>query len=235
MPKTKTIPIFPLDLVLFPHQLLPLQIFEPRYKQMIDDCMLSDKEFGGCLSHKDMTVANWEAPYNIGTIAKISDCKDVDSTSGNLIINSSGRSKFRILRMIPPALEQPNDYDPISDEGKEKIANLHEKSGFDKKMYIQAEVELINEIEEPISLKDWEHLIDLWKKKTAFHALPKTITSHELDHLLEQYDLKTEMPTIDYVHSLCALGATTAQELQPILEANSIEQLLERCEDLLRT
>ena len=235
MPKTKTIPIFPLDLVLFPHQLLPLQIFEPRYKQMIDDCMLSDKEFGVCLSHKDMTVANWEAPYNIGTIAKISDCKDVDSTSGNLIINSSGRSKFRILRMIPPALEQPNDYDPISDEGKEKIATHHEKSGFDKKMYIQAEVELINEIEEQISLKDWEQLNDLWKKKTEFHALPKTITSDELDHLLEQYDLKTEMPTIDYVHSLCALGATTAQELQPILEANSIEQLLERCEDLLRT
>ena len=235
MAKTKIIPIFPLDLVLFPHQMLPLRIFEPRYKQMIDDCMMSDKEFGVCLSHKDMTVANWEAPYNIGTIAKISECKDVDSTSGHLIINSSGRSKFRILRMIPPVFEQPYDYDPISTEGKEKIASLHEKSGFDKKMYIQAEVELINEIEEPITLQDWEHLIEMWKKKTAFHALPKTITSHELDHLLEHYDLKTETPTVDYVYSLCALGATSAQELQPILETNSLEQLLERCEDLLRT
>ena len=235
MAKTKKIPIFPLDLVLFPHQALPLRIFEPRYKQMIDDCMMSDKEFGVCLSHKDMTVANWEAPYNIGTIAKISECKDVDSTSGHLIINSSGRSKFRILRMIPPVLEQPYDYDPISTEGKEKIASLHEKSGFDKKMYIQAEVELINEIEEPITLQDWEHLIEMWKKKTAFHALPKTITSHELDHLLEHYDLKTETPTVDYVYSLCALGATSAQELQLILEASSLEQLLERCEDLLRT
>ena len=58
---------------------------------------------------------------------------------------------------------------------------------------------------------------------------------HELDHLLEHYDLKTETPTVDYVYSLCALGATSAQELQPILEANSLEQLLERCEDLLRT
>ena len=235
MAKTKKIPIFPLDLVLFPHQTLPLRIFEPRYKQMIDDCMMSDKEFGVCLSHKDMTVANWEAPYNIGTIAKISECKDVDSTSGHLIINSSGRSKFRILRMIPPVFEQPYDYDPISTEGKEKIASLHEKSGFGKKMYIQAEVELINEIEEPITLQDWEHLIEMWKKKTEFHALPKTITSHELDHLLEHYDLKTETPTVDYVYSLCALGATSAQELQPILEANSLEQLLERCEDLLRT
>ena len=132
-------------------------------------------------------------------------------------------------------MEQPYDYDPISVEGKEKIASLHEKSGFDKKMYIQAEVELINEIEEPITLQDWEHLIEMWKKKTAFHALPKTITSHELDHLLEHYDLKTETPTVDYVYSLCALGATSAQELQPILETNSLEQLLERCEDLLRT
>ena len=82
--KTKMIPIFPLDLVLFPNQELPLKIFEPRYKQMIDDCILSEKEFGVCLSNSQMTVSNWEAPYNIGTIAKIIECKDVDSTSGQL-------------------------------------------------------------------------------------------------------------------------------------------------------
>ena len=88
MAETKTIPIFPLDLVLFPNQELPLKIFEPRYKQMIDDCILSEKEFGVCLSNSQMTVSNWEAPYSIGTIAKIIDCKDVDATSGHLHINT---------------------------------------------------------------------------------------------------------------------------------------------------
>ncbi|MEC9436236.1 MAG: LON peptidase substrate-binding domain-containing protein, partial [Thermoproteota archaeon] len=51
MSETRIIPIFPLDLVLFPNQDLPLRIFEPRYKQMIDDCMLGEKEFGICLGH----------------------------------------------------------------------------------------------------------------------------------------------------------------------------------------
>ena len=77
MPKTKTIPIFPLDLVLFPNQELPLKIFEPRYKQMVDDCMISEKEFGVCLSNSNMSVSNWEAPYNIGTIAKIINSKRI--------------------------------------------------------------------------------------------------------------------------------------------------------------
>jgi len=40
MSEKKIIPIFPLDLVLFPRQELPLRIFEPRYKQLVDDCML---------------------------------------------------------------------------------------------------------------------------------------------------------------------------------------------------
>ena len=88
MSKTKIIPIFPLDLVLFPNQELPLRIFEPRYKQMVDDCMLSDKQFGVCLVSSDRTISDWDAPYNIGTIAKIIECNDLDSTSGHLLLNT---------------------------------------------------------------------------------------------------------------------------------------------------
>ena len=83
MPSSKIIPIFPLDLVLFPNQDLPLRIFEPRYKQMIDDCMLSNKEFGICLAHPNITISNWQAPYNVGTIAKIINCNDIDTNIRN--------------------------------------------------------------------------------------------------------------------------------------------------------
>ena len=34
------------------------------------------------------------------------------------------------------------------------------------------------------------------------------LTSHQLDHVLEQYYLKTETPTMEYIHSLCALSIT---------------------------
>ena len=101
MSNTKTIPIFPLDLVLFPNQDLHLRIFEPRYKQMVDDCMLDGKEFGICLGHDSDTLLNWQAPYDIGTIAKIIDCTDVDSTSGHLLLNVRGRRIFKIIHLIP--------------------------------------------------------------------------------------------------------------------------------------
>ena len=144
MSETKIIPIFPLDLVLFPNQDLPLRIFEPRYKQMIDDCMVGGKEFGICLGHESATVSNWQAPYDIGTIAKIVECKDVDSTSGHLFLNIRGRRKFRIMRLIPPSLKKTENYDPFTIHGTRTVEQLHHDDGVDKKMYIQAELSLIH-------------------------------------------------------------------------------------------
>ena len=231
--KTKTIPVFPLDLVLFPNQELPLQIFEPRYKQMIDDCMLSDKEFGVCLVDSAKTVEGWQAPYNVGTIAKIIDCKDVDSTSGHLLINTKGHSRFRIIHTLPPSLSRPSDYDPYSSQGKEKIDDLHHESNLPGKMYLQAEVELIDDIDQIISLKDWRDLVESWKKKIERMASPQTISSEQLDSMLAQYYLKTDTPTLEYVYSLCALGSSSPNELQLILEAITLDQIIERCFKIL--
>ena len=235
MSETKIIPIFPLDLVLFPNQDLPLRIFEPRYKQMIDDCMLAEKEFGVCLGHDSATLSNWQAPYDIGTLAKIVDCKDVDSTSGHLFLNVRGRRKFRIIRLISPSLKKTDDYDPFTMEGAKTIEQLHYDDGVEKKMYIQAEIEMVSEIDESISLHDWENLVDLWKDKIKKTNGNLDLTSHQLDHVLEQYYLKTETPTMEYIHSLCALASQTPLDLQPILECTNLEQLLQRTTKLLES
>ena len=46
MEPARTIPLFVLPMGLFPHTVEPLRVFEPRYKQMLDDCVLSDSPFG---------------------------------------------------------------------------------------------------------------------------------------------------------------------------------------------
>ena len=235
MSNTKIIPIFPLDLVLFPNQDLPLRIFEPRYKQMIDDCMVGEKEFGICLGHESATISNWQAPYDIGTIAKIIDCKDVDSTSGHLFLNIRGRRKFRVIRLIPPSLEKTDTYDPFTIHGIRSIEQLHHDVGVEKKMYIQAEIEMMSDIEDSISLIDWENLVEKWKLKIKKSSGNPELTSHQLDHVLEQYYLKTETPTMEYVHSLCALASETPLDLQPILECTNMEQLLEKSTKLLES
>ncbi len=235
MIETKIIPIFPLDLVLFPNQDLPLRIFEPRYKQMVDDCMLGEKEFGICLVHDSDTLSNWQAPYNIGTIAKIIDCKDVDPTSGHLFLNVRGHRKFRIIRLISPSLEKTKDYDPFTVQGTRSIEQLHHNDGIEKKMYIQAEIEIISDIDESISLGQWENLVELWKNNIKKRVGNSELTSHQLDHVLEQYYLKTETPTIEYVYSLCALVSQTPFDLQPILECTNMEELLQKSIKLLES
>ena len=233
MTQTKVIPIFPLDLVLFPRQELPLRIFEPRYKQLVDDCMLGDRQFGVCLIDADSSVNGWNSPKSVGTIAKITKCEDVELDGLQLHIETLGRNSFKIKKIIPPPIPQPTNYDPLSVEGHEEISHMHEKIGTEEKMYIQAEVEMIPEIDENISFEQWENLVKLWKNKIINQALPQVVEPHALDHVLEQYYLTTDTPTIDYVYSLSALGAKDPNELQPILEATTMESLIQKVEELL--
>ncbi|AJW69892.1 LON peptidase substrate-binding domain-containing protein [Nitrosopumilus adriaticus] len=233
MTQTKVIPIFPLDLVLFPRQELPLRIFEPRYKQLVDDCMIGDGQFGVCLLDENNTVNGWNSPKLVGTIAKITKCEDVEMDGLQLHIETIGRNSFKIKKIIPPSIPQPENYDPLSVEGHQEISNIHEKIGTEEKMYIQAEVEMIPEIDENISLEKWEKLVELWKKKIVRQALPQVVEPHALDHVLEQYYLTTDTPTVDYIYSLSALGAKDPNELQPILEATTMDELILSVEELL--
>ena len=233
MTETKIIPIFPLDLVLFPRQELPLRIFEPRYKQLVDDCMIGDGQFGVCLIDESDSINGWNSPKLVGTIAKISKCEDVEIDGLQLHIETLGRNSFRIKRIIAPSIMQPANYDPLSVEGHQEISEIHEKIGTEEKMYIQAEVEMIPEIDENISFEKWEALVELWKKKIIKQALPQVVDSHSLDHVLEQYYLNTDTPTVDYIYSLSAIGAKDPNELQPILEATTMDELIKRVEELL--
>ena len=233
MIETKIIPIFPLDLVLFPRQELPLRIFEPRYKQLVDDCMLGDGQFGVCLIDENNSVNGWNSPKMVGTIAKISKCEDVELDGLQLHIETIGRNSFKIKKIIPPPIPQPANYDPLSVEGHQEISNIHEKVGTGEKMYIQAEVEMIPEIDENISFEKWKKLVELWKKKIITQSLPQVVEPHSLDHVLEQYYLITETPTIDYIYSLSAIGAKDPNELQPILEATTMDELIKNVEELL--
>lgn len=181
----------------------------------------------------DISVGGWNAPKSIGTIAKITQCKDIDLAGLQLHLETVGRSKFKINKIIPPSLEQPPNYDPYTIQGHHTISKLNEDMGVGEKMYIRAEVELIPEIDEHVSIRQWEELVDMWKNKIITLALPRVIEPHSLDHMLKQYYLATEIPTVDYIYSLSALGAKEPDELQPILEADTMDRLILRARELM--
>ena len=228
---TRTIPVFPLDLVLFPRQELALRVFEPRYKQLVDDCMVGDGLFGVCLAGDGM-VAGWEAPVRVGTITKIIQCQDAELDGMQLQLQTMGRSRFAIIDLIPPSVAMPSDYNPTTLEGHQRFQDLYEKAG-PGKMYIRAKVEVMPELDQGIPASGWIHLVKLWKEKTRRQAHPKMVDAQQLDDILRRYYLVTDTPTPDYVYSLAALGAASPADLQPILEADTISELIERVQTLM--
>ena len=88
------IPLFPLGTVLFPGGPLPLRIFEPRYLDMVSDCLRNDKAFGVCLIKDGREVGEPAQPFDVGTMAKIVDWDRTDD--GLLAITALGTSRFRI-------------------------------------------------------------------------------------------------------------------------------------------
>ena len=90
----ETIPIFPLTGVIYClNTNLPLNIFEKRYLDLVNDCMSSNKLMGMVQSKK-----NGEEVYNIGCLGKISDFKK--SQDGRIIINLAGITRFEIKKEI---------------------------------------------------------------------------------------------------------------------------------------
>ena len=83
------LPLFPLDLVLFPETNLPLHIFEERYKEMIKVCLLNHWEFGILLQVQDNEVKN------VGCTAAISEVTE-RFANGELNILVRGRRRFEI-------------------------------------------------------------------------------------------------------------------------------------------
>ena len=73
---SEIIPIFPIDVVLYPNQKVPLKIFEPRYRQMLDNCMSSNRVFGINIIDGQKTKGGWASPVKTGTLVYIIKCED---------------------------------------------------------------------------------------------------------------------------------------------------------------
>ncbi|NOX43612.1 MAG: peptidase S16 [Gammaproteobacteria bacterium] len=89
------IPIFPLHSVLLPGGVLPLRIFEPRYLDMVSNCMKNTCNFGVCLIKEGSAAGTAETFYNLGTMATI-DYWHM-RTDGILGVTAHGNKRFRII------------------------------------------------------------------------------------------------------------------------------------------
>jgi Lon protease-like protein len=91
--------LFPLNSVLFPGAVLNLHVFEPRYKQMINECLESGEGFGVALIAEGGEAGDPNVlPHAIGSIAEIVDVQSLPF--GRYFISTVGRGRFRIREVV---------------------------------------------------------------------------------------------------------------------------------------
>ncbi|MDC1168876.1 LON peptidase substrate-binding domain-containing protein [Candidatus Pelagibacter ubique] len=94
----KTIPVFPLsNFIIFPHTTVPLNIFEPRYIEMINDSMKTNKMIG-LIQPKNYNDSSIPGLHKVGCLGKITNFKD--TSDGRYMIDLNGITRFEITKEI---------------------------------------------------------------------------------------------------------------------------------------
>lgn len=116
-------PLFPLGLVLLPSEVVPLHIFEDRYKEMIGRCLEDDEEFG-------VVWLSDDGLRDIGCSATITEVLE-EMDDGRLNILVRGSTPFRLLRRIEDLPYPAGDVEPLEEQLEEidgaEAAQAHER------------------------------------------------------------------------------------------------------------
>jgi len=92
------LPMFPLGSVLVPGMALPLHVFEDRYRQLVQDCLAGDGEFGVALIERGSEVGGGDVRSSVGTVARIVEA--VTFPDGRWAIGAVGDRRVRIERWL---------------------------------------------------------------------------------------------------------------------------------------
>jgi Lon protease-like protein len=95
----RTVPMFPLGSVLFPGAMLPLHIFEPRYRALTEACLTGDGQFGVVLIERGSEVGGGDTRFGVGTVARIVEAARLPD--GRYVLAAVGTERFRVQRWLP--------------------------------------------------------------------------------------------------------------------------------------
>ena len=190
------IPIFPLGgVIYFPKTNLPLNIFEQRYLDLVNDTMRKDKLIGMIQSQKENKDI-----YKIGCLGKISDLqRNVD---GKILINLTGLIRFEVLEEVENSKlyrEFKVDYKKFTSDLDPKSENIDIKKLMEKaKVFFKKNGILLN----------WDEFNKLNKlQKIDTLSMIAPITNQEKQKLLESITLNEKVETLGniidfYLHEI---------------------------------
>lgn len=95
------VPMFPLGTVLVPGAYLPLHVFEPRYRSLVEACLEGTLEFGVALIERGSEVGGGDSRFATGCMARIVEAVQLED--GRYAIGTVGVRRIRIDRWLPDA------------------------------------------------------------------------------------------------------------------------------------
>lgn len=160
------VPLFPLNVVLFPGMALPLHIFEPRYRTMVADCLADQAPFGVVLTPAE-SEAQHEVPARVGTLARIADYEKLPDGRYNLL--ALGTRRFEILEQRHDHAYMTGRVRPVRDDNagdsEPDLDGLVRKARTALKEYLRVVLALVGseqrEIEIPESAMDLSFVIGM--------------------------------------------------------------------------
>jgi uncharacterized protein len=182
------IPIFPLSgVIYFPQTNLPLNIFEQRYLDLINDTVRKDKLMGMIQSKRREGEV-----YKVGCLGKISDFQK--SRDGRILINLTGITRFEVLEEVKNSKlyrEFKVDYKKFFIDLKPKLEEINTKSLIEKsRIFFKKNGFLLN-------WKEFEKLNITQKINTLSMIAP--ITNEEKQKLLESVSLREKVKTLENI------------------------------------
>ena len=180
--------MFPLSgVIYFPKTNLPLNIFEQRYLNLINDAYNKDKLMGMVQSKKEN-----DSVYEVGCLGKISDYQK--SKDGRILINLTGISRFKILKEIPNDKlyrEFQVDYERFVGDVENSHNEVDSKELMEKaKTFLKRSGLLLN-------WREFEKLDHAHKINTLSMIAP--ITNEEKQKLLEAISLENKIKTLESI------------------------------------
>lgn len=93
------LPMFPLGTVLFPFAPLPLHVFEPRYRELVQHCLDGEPEFGVVLIERGSEVGGGDTRFAVGTVARIVQVAQMPD--GRSLLVTVGARRIRVRDWLP--------------------------------------------------------------------------------------------------------------------------------------
>lgn len=216
-------PLFLLGPDFFPGFNGSLRVFEPRYKQMMNDCILDSKPFGYISTEPKAGELNgWSQPAKMGVLCTVSDYEESGS---NLIIDIKSQSVFQVDEIIQPIL--PN---VMNSESYPSVEELMDRAGnpFDGKLYLRANITVIDPPEQDYATTEYLEFLEILSPIKSILEMSCMYRGQALDFERESQAEEADQQS-EFIWKICSSLCYDVELQQRMLSQKSILSLMQIC------